>query len=357
VPTTTEPASEDPPAPDPPRSDAERRAATALGETARRAPLHARDQVPRFILKGQAWLYRWLPNESRLLLSLVIVVLAVVAAFILSSSRVLRFILDGLDVVAIVGLFMVNWLGNGGALVPIPGARFIGLLLIFQQAVILPSWEVFSTAGAAMALGLLTYYIAGARTAQSYADGDTDEAEELAQETGMLDEDADEFSPGADLDAMAVSAIAGVDAADGGDDDAAAEDAASSSRLGRFRQRFATSLRRTQARAEPILTQRGSTGMFLLCFAPTPLSTAGAYVGGLMRFGFKRYLVASFAAKYLLAGVIVVLALTFSSTAESVAIPELHIPVINVTLFDDGDPAIPRSGASPAPSPVSSPSE
>ena len=42
-------------------------------------------------------------------------------------------------------------------------------------------------AGAAMGLGLLSYYIAGARTARSYADGDAS-AEQLAQDTGMLDD-------------------------------------------------------------------------------------------------------------------------------------------------------------------------
>ena len=66
--------------------------------------------------------------------------------------------------------------------------------------------------------------------------------------------------------------------------------------------------------------------MFLLCLAPTPMGTAAAYVGGLMRFGFSRYLVASFAAKYLLAGIIVVLALIFSEAARAVQIPEIELP-------------------------------
>jgi hypothetical protein len=300
------------------------------------------------VLRAQAWLYGWLSNESRILLSIVIVVLAVVAALVLASSRVLRVIFEGLDVVALIGLFLVNWLGNGGALVPIPGARFIGLLLIFQQSVTLPSLEVFTAAGAAMGLGLLSYYLAGARTAMSYGEGDTVAAEELAHETGMLDDDAFDFTPGARFDAHAVSAIAGVEpiAAESGD----SEDP--STFVGRLRRRFSTSLRVAQQRAEPVIEQRGMSGIFLLCFAPTPLSTAGAFVGGLLGFSFSRYLLASFAAKYLLAGIIVVLGLTFTSAAESVAIPEVTIPVIDVTLFDDGDPG---ASAQPSSAPASPP--
>ena len=70
-----------------------------------------------------------------------------------------------------------------------------------------------------------------------------------------------------------------------------------------------------------MIEQRGLYGMFLLCFAPTPLGTAAAYLGGLMRFGFSRYLLASFAAKYLLAAIIVVLALVFNEAARSVQMP------------------------------------
>lgn len=323
--------------------------ARAFDEVARRAPLHSRDQIPPVVLRVQAALYRHLSVESRVLVGLVIVMLAVVAAVILSSSRVLRIFFESLDLAAVIGLFLVNWLGNGGALVPIPGARFIGLLLVFQQAVILPAWEVFAAAGAAMGLGLMSYYLAGARTAQSYAEGDDAGAEALAHETGMLDEDAREFSPGAEFEAEAVAAIAGIGDDDGSHSEATDVDEDSSERLGGLRGRFTTSLKRAQERAQPVLDRRGTPGMFLLCFAPTPLSTAGAYVGGLMRFGFTRYVVASFAAKYLLTGIIVVLAVTLSDTGRTVDIPEVHIPVLNITLFDDGPPS-PPGAASPSPS-------
>lgn len=308
--------------------------------------MHAGDQAPTVVLRAQAWIYRWLSSQSRIVLGLVIVILAVVAAVVVSSFQLLRIFLDGLDIVALVAVFLVNWLGNGGALVPIPGARFAGLLLTFNQAVILPSWEVFGVAGLGMALGLLSYYIAGARTAASYAEGDSAGAEDLARQTGMLGDDSLDFAPGTELDAKAVAAITGVD--NDTPDPPAPESDDSGASSGRLRSRFRSSLQRAQARAEPVIDQRGAWGMFLLCFAPTPMGTAAAYVGGLMRFGFSRYLLASFAAKFLLAGIIVLLALVFSDTARAVPIPEIYVPIIDVTLFDDGIPSLP----SPAPSAV-----
>ena len=306
------------------------------------------------MLRTQAWFHSWLSNESRIVLGMVVVILAIVVVAVLSSFRVLRVLFDALNIVAFLGLFLVNWLGNGGALVPIPGARFIGLLLVFQQAVLLPSWEVFAVAGAAMALGLLSYYIAGARTAESYGEGDTEGAEQLAAQTGMLDEQQSEFSPGADLDEQMVSAMAGVKIA--GEDESVSAQPGSAptqaeppTRFGRVRRRFTRSLKRTQERAQPIIEQRGTYGMFLLCFAPSPMGTAAAYLGGLMRFGFLRYLLASFAAKYLLTGIIVLLALVFSDAAHAVEIPELTIPILDITLFDDGPPTVPGA-ASPSPS-------
>jgi uncharacterized membrane protein len=324
--------------------------AAELDETASREPIHERDQAPGFMLQSQAWLHSWFSNESRIVLGIVVVILAVLAVAVLSSFRFLHLIFDALDIFAFVGLFLVNWLGKGGALVPIPGARFIGLLMIFQQTVLLPSWEVFAVAGAAMALGLLSYYIAGVRTARSYEEGDTDGAEQLAAQTGMLDEESVDFSPGAELEAQAVSAIAGVKPPAPEVISGAEATSDPETRFGRARKHFSTSLKRTQERAQPIIEQHGAYGLFLLCFAPTPMGTAAAYLGGLMRFGFSRYLLASFAAKYLLAGVIVVLALVFSDTARAVQIPEIELPIIDVTLFDDGLPSLP----SPAPSPAAS---
>jgi hypothetical protein len=179
-----------------------------LDEAARRAPIHERDQAPGFLLRAQAWSVGWLSSESRLVLGLVIVGLGIVMAALFSSFQILRILFDALDILAFVGLFLVNWVGNGGILVPVPGARLVGLLMVFQRAAASPSWEVFAVSGAAMALGLLSYYIAGARVAQSYAEGDTVAAEQLALDTGMLDDDAPDVTPDALPDAGAPGAPA-----------------------------------------------------------------------------------------------------------------------------------------------------
>jgi hypothetical protein len=298
------------------------------------------------MLHAQAWIMGWFSSESRLLLGVVVLGVAIVAAFAVSSLRVVQVIFESLDVFVVLTLFLVNWLGNGGVLVPIPGARFIGLLMVFQQAVMLPSWEVFLVAGAAMGLGQLSYYVAGARTAESYAEGDDEGAQKIASDTGMLDDETTDFVPGSELDAHLVSAIADVDpvktaaastgAAGQTSQPAGAPGATeeSSPRRRGWRSRFSTSLKRAQDRAQPVLEQRGAWGMFLLCFAPTPLGTAAAYVGGLIGFGFKRYLVSSFASKFLLTGVIVVLALVFNDAAHAVAVPEIELPTFELPEFD-----------------------
>jgi hypothetical protein len=325
--------------------------AAQLGEPSSRAPMHATDRVPRLMLRVQAWLQGWITNESRLLMGVVVVAVAVVSAIAVSSLRVVQVAFESLDAFVVLTLFLVNWLGNGGVLVPIPGARFIGLLMVFQQAVMLPSWEVLLVAGAAMGLGQHSYYVAGARTAQSYAEGDDAAAKKIASDSGMLDDETADFSPGAELDADIVGAIADVDAAPATSSGETVS--GSSSATGGWRARFSTSLKHAQDRAQPVLEQRGAWGMFLLCFAPTPLGTAAAYVGGLIGFGFKRYLVSSFASKFLLTGVIIVLALTFSDAARAVAIPQIELPTFELPEFDIGLFELPDFG--PAETPMPSP--
>lgn len=319
--------------------------------------MHARDRVPSVILRAQERLHPWFSNESRVLFGVVIVAVAVVSAITISSLRFVQVAFESLDIFVVVTLFLVNWLGNGGVLVPIPGARFIGLLMVFQQAVVLPAWEVVLVAGAAMGLGQLSYYVAGERTAESYATGDDAGAEKIAADTGMSDDNAKEFAPGAELDADIVTALAdvGTSRADPAEPDGSAPSSApeADSTASGWRSRFSTSLKRAQDRAQPILEQRGNWGMFLLCFAPTPLGTAAAYVGGLMDFGFRRYLLSSFAAKYLLTVLIVVLALVFSDTARAVALPEIELPQIDWPDFDLRLFELPEFPAAdtPAPSP------
>lgn len=282
--------------------------AADLSEAAQRAPIHERDRIPSWVLRLQERLYGWLSTDSRVVIAIVITGVAVVGLLVLSSMKFFEVVIAGLESSAFLGLFLVNWIGNGGALVPIPGARFVGLLMIFQNAVLFPSWEVFAVSGAAMGLGLLSYYIAGARTARAYEAGDTEGAEQLARDTGMLAQAGDSTMAMASGQAATTAP------------DAAAKADGEVPRNG-LRGRLSGSFQKAQERAEPVISKHGSTGMFLLCFGPSPLGTAAAFIGGLMRFGFSRYLAASFAAKYLLAGIIVVAGLVFSEAARSVELP------------------------------------
>lgn len=268
--------------------------------------MHAADKVPRWVLRMHAWFTGLMSSESRLVLGMFVVGLAVVVALFLSSFQILRMVVGALDIITFAGLFLVNWLGNGGALVPIPGARLLGLLMIFQHTVFFASWEVFLVSGAAMALGLLSYYLAGVRAADSYSEGDEAGAEQLATEAGMLD------GVGPAEGAAAMSRRAGTAQA------APSESTTTAQKAGG---RFSRALRDAQSRAQPVIEKHGVSGMFWLCVWPTPLGTAAAFVGGLMRFGFARFLATSFAAKYLLAGIVVVGGLVFSSAAASVKLP------------------------------------
>lgn len=266
--------------------------------------MHATDEVPSWILRAHAWFTGLMSSESRLVLGMFIVGLALIVALIMSSFQILRIVFGALDIITFAGLFLVNWLGNGGALVPIPGARLLGLLMIFQHAVFYPSWEVFLVSGAAMGLGLLSYYLAGVRAAASYSEGDEAGAEQLATEAGMLDE------AGQDEASDSARPSAG-----------AAASAPSTTTARKAEGRFSRTLRDARTRAQPVIENHGVSGMFWLCVWPTPLGTAAAFVGGLMRFGFARYLATSFAAKYLLAGIVVVGGLIFSSAAAAIALP------------------------------------
>lgn len=305
--------------PDAASSSSRQAGSTSLSDVARHAPINSGDRIPTFLLNIQDIAYGSSSTRTRLRIGLVVLGIAVVVAIVLSGVHVVQIVLEELDLFAFLGLFLVNWIGNGGVLVPIPGARFVGFLMIFQHAVILPSWEVFAVGGVAMALGLLSYYIAGARTTRAYQRGDVGQAEALAAESGIFT-GVDEGSTGdialQDTE-LHQSSLAASDAAE--PPDASDQDM---TRRSRVKRRVSASWERAVARAEPMVEKvekHGPWGMFWLCFAPSPLSTAAAFLGGAMGFGFARYLLSSFAAKMLLAGVIVVAALLFADQASKLA--------------------------------------
>ena len=61
-----------------------------------------------------------------------------------------------------IGLFLANWIGNGGILVPIPGLRFVGWTMAAHQGAEGPTIIVGLVAGVAMALGQTSFYLTAA---------------------------------------------------------------------------------------------------------------------------------------------------------------------------------------------------
>jgi hypothetical protein len=287
--------------------------ASELEQAATGGRLHDRDRVPQVLLTAQRGLYGWLSGGNRRLVGIIIILLGLVTALLLSAAGILGTLFESLNILAFAGLFLVNWIGNGGALVPIPGARLLGLLMIFQHAVLLPSLQVFAVSGLAMSLGLLSYYLLGARVGEAYLRGDTERAEQLATDSGILAspdpgvQDVAATVTGAALDTLDV--VAGADA----------DEAKDSSRRRRLVNRFKGSFQKASDRAQPAIDQHGFWGMFWLCLPPMPLGTAGAFLGATMGFGFGRYILASFAAKFLLSGLIVITALVFANGVGQVA--------------------------------------
>jgi hypothetical protein len=240
--------------------------------------------VPAFLLRLQDWFVAHLEHERRRTIAISVVLVALFVATAIASARILLAIAGELDLVAYVGLFVVNWLGNGGGLVPIPGARYVGLLMIFQQAVVLPAVEVWLVGGTAMALGLLSYYVAGARSAAIYSSGDHAGAIEAAQDVATPDTSDKEPRP-------------------------------------RLTARFTRSWAQARERSQPLIERHGILGMFALCLVPWPLAAGGAFIGGAMGFGFARFLVASLAAKLALSALVVVAGLLVSYLARAIAAP------------------------------------
>lgn len=123
--------------------------------------LHPEDRVPGLVQRVHT---NWLslvatagPNRLALLMAL----MGVAAATIFLSAQLLRLLLDITDLGSYVGLFVVNWVANGGLLVPIPGLRVVGWLLIISQGAALDPAIAGIVGGIAMALGQTSYYIAG----------------------------------------------------------------------------------------------------------------------------------------------------------------------------------------------------
>jgi membrane protein DedA with SNARE-associated domain len=118
------------------------------------------DDPPRHLLRLHAWLEARFSERTRHRLGIVVGF----GAAILGTLIVLVIKPLGLDIpwAAWIGLFLANWIGNGGILVPIPGLRFVGWTMAAHQGAEGPTILVGLVAGLAMALGQTSFYLTAA---------------------------------------------------------------------------------------------------------------------------------------------------------------------------------------------------
>jgi len=123
--------------------------------------LHPRDAVPGMAQRlHSAWSVA-LSTSGRDRVALLLAIVGVAAASLFLGARLVRLFLGLTDLAAYMGLFIVNWIANGGLLVPIPGLRIVGWLLIISQGAALDPAVAGVVGGIAMALGQTSFYVAG----------------------------------------------------------------------------------------------------------------------------------------------------------------------------------------------------
>jgi membrane protein DedA with SNARE-associated domain len=160
----------------------------------------------------------------------------------LIALHLARSLEPGISLGAWAGLFLANWIGNGGLLVPIPGLRLVGWTMIVHQGAGDATILVGLVGGLAMGLGQISFYLSAAA-----ASGHHSESEKP-------------------------------------------------SHLGRV----AVALRRAQARTAQFVELHGISTIFTLSLFPNPLTTFASITAGATGMGFSRFLPADFAGHVIL---------------------------------------------------------
>ena len=214
------------------------------GATSGSAPgsrLHPHDRAPGALVHALERLERGASTPTRRRIGLVVgfgaAVIGTLAAIDIGAELGL-----GLPLAAWAGLFLANWIGNGGILVPIPGLRFIGWTMTVHQATEGLAIIVGLIAGLAMALGQTSYYLsasAGSRRVHEHG-----EPRRAAKEGGH---------------------------------------------------RVGDLVRRAHATIESLLRDYGVPTIFSLSAVPNPFTTFASITAGSMGMAFKRFLVSNFA--------------------------------------------------------------
>jgi hypothetical protein len=120
---------------------------------------HRGDEPPRGLTRAYTWaLHHW-PASARQRVAAVAAIALFAVALIPIAARVAGFVID-LGVLPYLALMVLCWLGMGGALVPIPGVRFLSWVTIVQQGGALQPLLVAVLAAVAMAVGQTSFFVA-----------------------------------------------------------------------------------------------------------------------------------------------------------------------------------------------------
>lgn len=201
---------------------------------------HTNTGAPAWLLRFHVWLDQRFSPQARRRLGLVLGFGAAILGTLIALGFARRLDLEILWL-AWIGLFLANWIGNGGILIPIPGLRFIGWTMAVHQGADGPTILVGLVAGFAMALGQTSFYLAAA----------------------------------------------------------AGSDRFSGSGKGRSG-RLADTLRRAKTRTEDFVERHGFPTIFTLSVLPNPLTTVATITAGSMGMRFRAFLVANFAGHVIL---------------------------------------------------------
>jgi hypothetical protein len=128
-----------------------------------------RDRVPRWLRDADLRLEAMLPSNGRQRAAVAIGLLAAMVGIVVASLRLLVLVADVFDILAYTGLFVTNWVANGGLLVPVPGLRIVGWLMIIHQGGALDALVAGVVGGIAMALGQTSLYITTASAREGAA--------------------------------------------------------------------------------------------------------------------------------------------------------------------------------------------
>jgi uncharacterized membrane protein YdjX (TVP38/TMEM64 family) len=201
-----------------------------------------------------------IPRTTRKRVAVVLVILAVLAAIVVSSANILERLRNPeLDLLGYLSLFVACWVGAGGALVPIPGVRALSWIMIIQQGAALDPLIVALIAASAMVLGQSSYFLA-TRAAQNRRH-----------------------------QAAAADPASGVDPEGSEPEDELAAETDTNT----HRHRMPAFMTKTADRIQRQIQTHGFITVFVVCALPTPLTTLTTTAAAGAGMGYARYLVAA----------------------------------------------------------------